>query len=534
MRTATLPDTLLAAAPAAERLLRLLAPWDRARLRATSCALAGVVPHALCAPCLSAMLRHGGPALFRHDATPPAGVALCADHLYDAVAADNAHAVRWLRASAAIPDAPSAAAIVDTAAQWDSRAVLCALLDEEPRLCTGKVLRTALREMRGQVASEVLGRILRRPHGDEHLVDITLVATFCGLASVVEDAVRAHSAAAAAAPHQRQSGAAAATEAAAAAARVGWVDDNDPSAHPMHRIQRLVRAGNLPLAESVASAMFATQPHAFDYDLVRVAADAPRAYDALRWAHAFLAARGVGAHAMAISYAPPLLHGPEPGARGPTWNETLANIAVGNRSDPTAGAIRWLEEHAGFVPDTAHLGAAIGHRSVHAVRYLMGRLRPPLASLAEALVKCVLQKSWRMADLMAAAVAGAGGHHVGRTDDAFAWLLVRVLSANDRCRAYAAALLRRHGLLRSLGGVFLSEIDHYVLSDRELRALAAAGCRLDADRAAWLDWLWPERARKAVPTADLLYAYRLHARYACARPVCDPSFAAEYMSSVVR
>ena len=526
--TAMLPDTLLAAVPAAERLLRLLAPWDRARLRATSRVLAGVVPRALCAPCLSAMLRHGGPALFRHDARPPAGVALCADHLYDAVAADNPHAVRWLRASAAIPDAPSAGEIVDVAARWDSRAVLCALLDEEPRLCTDKVLRTALRAMREHVATELLGRLLRRPHGDERLGDITIEAVFYGLASVVEDAVRAHSAAA---PRQGQSGAAATT----AAARVGWVDGDDPSAHPMDRIKQAIRAGNLPLAESVASAMSAKLPRVFAHALVQMATDAPRAYDALRWAHAFLAARGVGPHTLAISYVPPTLYGPEPGARDPTWNETLADVAVGNRNDPTAGAVRWLEEHAGVVPDIAHLESASKHRSVHAVRHLVGRLRPQLAVLVKMLAECLLRNFWRMADLMAAAVAVASGHHADRTDDAFAWLLLHVLSADDRCRAYAAALLRRHGLLRSLGGAFLREVDRCTPSARHLGALAAAGCRLDADRAAWLDWLWPERARPghAVPTVDLLYAYRLHARYARARSLRPSSSVVERMSWVL-
>ena len=92
-RGVTLDRVLREAAPAAERLVLLLAPWERAWLRLVCRTLAEAVPAAACAPSLSSMVRSGGAALLRYgagDARP------CWAHALVAVEADAADALRWM------------------------------------------------------------------------------------------------------------------------------------------------------------------------------------------------------------------------------------------------------------------------------------------------------------------------------------------------------------------------------------------------------------------------------------------------------
>ena len=86
------------------RLVALLAPWERARLRRVCRTLAGAVPVAACAPSLASMVRArgGGAALLRYgagDARP------CWAHAFVAVEADAADALRWmLHADTGLPE----------------------------------------------------------------------------------------------------------------------------------------------------------------------------------------------------------------------------------------------------------------------------------------------------------------------------------------------------------------------------------------------------------------------------------------------
>lgn len=93
----TLERVAAETAPFRDRLVELLAPWDRARLRTACRTLADVVPARSCAPSLWAMVcaGDGGAALLRHGAgdARPSWI-----HAQLAAAADAADALRWLLA----------------------------------------------------------------------------------------------------------------------------------------------------------------------------------------------------------------------------------------------------------------------------------------------------------------------------------------------------------------------------------------------------------------------------------------------------
>lgn len=98
----TLDAVACHAEPAAQRLVLLLAPWERARLRLTCKALAGTVPAEACFPTLAAMARAGTRvALLRYDMPAPSFTPLTKAHARIAVANDNDDALAWMEACGA-------------------------------------------------------------------------------------------------------------------------------------------------------------------------------------------------------------------------------------------------------------------------------------------------------------------------------------------------------------------------------------------------------------------------------------------------
>ena len=480
------------AAPAVERILRLLLPWDRARLRAVSRALAAAVPAETCAPCFSAMLRRGGPALFRYD-DDYLGYTPANYDVYDAVVADNPHAVRWLCRHASISGLPSTRKLVKLAVRCGSITVLCALLDAHPRHCDTDVLHMAVTAGRERESLELLRRILRTRDdkgGPERRIALDRVANAAaraGLPGVVEAILRT------AAPGDRTR---------RLVNRELFLQDPE-----RERIAWAIRAGDVARAELLIRAATCPPVTVLWWVLLDVAAHSSRAYDMLCWTRDAMCAGGCDPD------------GRE--AEVPGWRDRVFQCAIHAHADTSVGALRWLVDCAGFVPCCYDVMKAMDADNAPCVGYLARHICPALSPIGEILayylfeqlVRALEHGHRRTAEALADALAD--GATPANADDDMPVLLQIGSCADPELRAYAVAVLRRRGLVSPLphGGEFLRMCDRESLTANQLAVLASAGYRLDADRTAWLDWLWPERARKDVPAVLVLYAYRLHARY---------------------
>ena len=571
----SLEDVMRSAAPAAGRVLRLLAPWDRARLRTASRALAAAVPVGSCAPCPTAMLRRGGPGLFVNGAPfgPP-----CEQDLYAALAADNPHAVRWLLGQRRVfARAFSDWALVKLAVAYGSVAVLRALLDRRPSPCDLALLLETMPSKREAAVLELARAtlpLLDARAGDygDNLDAIAGVASCHGYPSVMEEL----SVCAGAAFNDRP-------PCVGAALRVGLsrlVDARGRARMTDGPLYWAVMAGDR--AWAAEELLRTPAPLVGVRELVASAAGSTRAYDMLCLVH--------GAAAAADSSTP------DGDAPTRAWQDRVLGDAMRLSLDPSAGALRWLVERTGFVPGRRHLSKAIRYDAVSHVTPLARLVRPTRGYLERSLVRKLADEHYPTADALSDSLAHASDDVADDGADAWTeyrpvrmydtpvpdgdgdgvavlwddvandgavfavtapapesdagpvaepdagpavdpdadplpatpdgpapdlphglWLLLAIGKLTEpRARAYGAELLRRRGLLPAADGAFLRACDSLPMCPGQLVALAHAGYRMDADRAAWLDWLWPDRARPG-RALDVLHAYRLHARHAAVR-----------------
>ena len=456
----TLSRVVAETAPAAERLVDLLAPWDRARLRLTCRALAGAVPAAACAMSLSAMVRRaGGAGLLRYGAGDAQS---CWMHALIAVEADAADALRWL---------------LGRRVEWST----------DPKHT--RELRHVSLLTASAGAWRVLGPLPSRPEPDD-TVSLLMDAWEGGSEALVAE--RAAAAAECAArgelgyrarnvlrvtiqgawrrdapallvpflrlgarcPYARR-----ATVAAVSMGRRDLVEPGD----------WLTQIGNAPFSLRVAvrSGDLALARTAFDrcgmptkgerrellHDAVQCRRDAPAMLD---WV----------TRALNIDAALLLSCG-----------DQLVTHAV--RGDAVA-ALCWVLQRTGPVPAAELLRRASENDAVACIEHLV--IGVEARSARDLLSRALVGGAFRAASALAP--------HSEPLDGAALVRLMETLQGDsDACHVVRVmSLLRRHALLPAPGPAFLREC---LRSGRQRCALAAAGYRVDADARAWLDSVRP-------------------------------------------
>ena len=471
------------AAPLAERLVWLLAPWDRARLRLTCRALAAAVPAASCAPTLAAMVRApgGGAALLRWgagDARP------CRAHVLVAAEAD---ALRWLLAQ-------------------DAAGALASPLSLQERV------RCAL-PLGGDAARRALRQVCDLREYDHRVMTMDLIDT--GPASAAAEL--------AAAGARRWVGrhawmAYGVLEAACAKRMVLAVA---PFLHPdadttIRRRARLValRLGHRALAEPcdwlreypplvLMCVALSGELGLADAALRHGGGRVPEEH---RWtvlAEAMCAGDGFP---VAIEWAVCAV-GPE-ACRRTLAEQASAMIRSAVRAD-SVDALRWLTEHAGLAYGASELEGVCVWDAAACFAYLAGE--GGVCVTRGMLLDTLVRGSHRTA---AAAAALLGGL------DAAAFVHLAAASSTTASsrfghlcrRARTADALRRRALLPPPGPAFLRACADALQLPEQLDVLVAAGYRVDADVRTWFDSVRPHCAG----TPRRLWAplaHTLHRRY---------------------
>ena len=490
---AALAVAVRAAAPLAALLVWLLAPWDRARLRLTCRALADAVPARSCALSLSAMVRAGGAELLRYGAgdARPRGI-----HALIAAEADVADALRWMERCGL--EAEKIGAMLT-----GHRAIAQPWSVVDP---TVSVLRAALAQGSVDVWHFAGGRSTRRSvfYAAVLLVD----AIRGGLASVAAeyaadlvtatanlpagscpyaepllcDTIRAasrHRMPAVAATFLRLDGRfpRARRKATTALFRMGqgvlvgpcdWAALFGPSL-----LRKAVMAGDAALADATLRGR-AVLAGVRQRVLVWAARARRDAGAMLGWATAAFA---FGADELR------------------TQGPALARAAVGTDG---VDALRWLVEHAGYVPGAAVVRKACKDDAAACIGYLMDR------GLVDTPVRAMLGESRRVTALVLARTRGPLA-----VDSYKALMVSDEYRRSPACTARTASLMRRHALPPAPGMRFLSMCLDAMHDETSLGMLAASGYRIDADLCTWLASVRPHCAgRRWRPLAT-----RLHTRW---------------------
>ena len=451
-------DVLAACVPAAERLVQLLAPWDRARLRLTCRALAAAVPARSCAPTLAAMVRApgGGAALLRYcagDARP------CWVHALVAAEADAADALRWLLPRLDAVGSPVLAEpwrqLARCALRWGSVAAWRVL---EPRLADAgaadgfALLEDAMCGGVESVAAERAALEAGRCGGD-----------VTGVIKVLDTAIKTH-AVGAIAPFLRPDISPPVRHVAGLAALcVGHrslVEPCDwlPTYGPGMLLRAALHGGERELADAAvaeAGGISAGDGRQLLSFAVSGRRDAPAT---IEWV-----VRAIGLEACRFDASDV---------------RALASWAI--RAD-SADALRWLVERAGLVPADPELSDACMQDAIACFRYLVDVAGVCVAR--DMLVDALYAVAPRTAT---AAAAILGGLDV----DAFVSLATGCPDKRDG-RLRTASALRRRALLPAPGPAFLRACVHL---PEPLDVLVVAGYRVDADARTWLDSVRPHCA----------------------------------------
>ena len=433
------------AAPAADRLVALLAPWDRARLRLVCRALAAAVPVGSCAPTLAAMVRARGAGLLRYGAGDAhAGWT----HVLVAVEADAADALRWLLRPGRCAAQDRTWELARLALGMGSVAAWRVVEPLLPRQGLGGASTLLADACLGGCGVLVAERAAAAAYCDDSHDDAHLA-----LLGTIEQAWRMDT------PdvllpflsfrHRTTLYGSFASGAALAMGRRELAEPCDWAGRllPSSLLVAALRGGDLPLAE------LALRRRPPLDAAVCYAAQARRNVPAvLEWAA---------------------------DARGAVDPNEAARYAI--RAD-AVDALRWLSRRAGLVPFSAHeLLMACHHNAAACVAFLADEagVRPASETLCVAL----RSEAYRAAEAVAVRVAPL---------DAAAFVRLAVALSADRCGGVRAmALLRRHALLPAPGPAFLRACADSLRRTRELRALAMAGYRVDADARTWFDSVRP-------------------------------------------
>ena len=460
----TLERTVCGAAPAADGLVRLLAPWDRARLRLTCRALAAAVPVRSCVPSMSAMVRApgGGAALLRYGAgdVRPRWV-----HLLVAAEADAADGMRWLLselgvvAQKVLQRLARAAARTGSAGVWRVLAPRLRLADHP---CAGLWwLRDAMKGGSEPVAAEIAeahaDRMMPRDYMTEEAV---FRLRFCFREAARRDMPSVL------APFLRRVERGPAQYVVARRAvqgahfRMGGPLPVASGGDAASVLCAALLAGRVDLAPEIHRVLVATGGDV-DVDMQRrlleCALQARRnAYETIDWL--------VGTLGLDLRELPP----------------GLARSAV---EADAPDALRWWIERTGSAPHH-HVSRAIRRDSAACFAYLLELGTPPaLGMFAEG----VRSGSHRVMALLAARLRPLSAEQ-------FLRLAGGLSSVSDATGVHAMSLLRRHALLPPPGVAFLRACADTALSRAELCALPMAGYRVDADALGWLDSVRPHCA----------------------------------------
>ena len=496
-----LTHTVSEATPVAERLVGLLAPWDRARVRLTCRALAAAVPARSCAGSLSAMVRAGGAELLRYgagDARP------CWTHVLIAVEADAADALRWMlrcddddrsgdvdrgraphRWRSVALDVPRVALRMGSVAVWrllgpspsPSRA-------EAPPCYPFMLLCDAIQ---GGAESLVVECAAAAAGAASAHIDPSLwrfmvhCATVTNMSAAIEPFLR---------PSDDRppwlSDAAA-----RAALRMGRRDLLAP--HDWRAmlgitfLKDAVHGGQLDLAEAaLRDGVFNA---CTDRALLRQAMEARCNSPAvIEWAVATC-------RLSALTLPRDTRH----------W----ARVAIDHDG---AAALRWLVERAAYAPDDAMLDYACRADAVACVRYLHRELamRPTQSAFTAALAEGAHHAASVVAPCVAPLDAQAFVALIRGPDAAVVAGHV-VFTSTTRHALRAMAMLRRHRLLPTPDAGFLRLCATELHKAHELRMLAVAGYPVDTpELRGWLDFVRPRCAPGSCHEQD---AADLHARW---------------------
>ena len=490
-----LPRVVAEAAPVASRLVWLLAPWDRARLRLTCRALADAVPARSCALSLSAMVRAGGTELLRYGA----GDARPRDvHVLIAVEADAVDALRWMQSRGDVwrvagSDAFSLLLRLQALRQgsvgvWR----LAGGRASTPASQVNDMLHSAIRgglvciaaqyaeDLAAAMAVGSAGPASYAEHGARQAIHLAsrrdmpaVVVAFLRLGDrfpvVCHKAAQAlfrmgHGSLAGPCDTAELFGASLLRKA-AMAGEVALVDAElrRLPARVDAKLRRHLDRGDEELGRRQS---FGVGPHA--------ALDGR--YRVLLWA--MRARRNAAAMLDAVTAAL-ALDADELRTAGPA----LAPVAVDGDG---ADALRWLVERAGYAPDDELLYRAAATDAVACVAYLMDL---GVGAVADVLACTMGMWSWRVTALVAS--------RADRPLGVRAFLQLAFMNAMDDRRAYetdnrrtyamrAASLLRKHALVPAPCEGFLRVCTESGHDEASLRLLAAAGYRIDADLCTWL------------------------------------------------
>lgn len=478
-----LSDAVESAAPAAQLLLAVLAPWDRARLRLVCHALAAAVPARSCAPTLAAMVRapDGGAALLRYGAgdARPRWV-----HALVAVEADAADALRWMLGMR--PDWPQIRRLQELALRWGSAASWHVL---RPMASATSCLAEASALLNDALAGRSVALVAECAATAAALV--ARAATPAGLdddearplACALYAARPADVAVAAATPFLRPDvGRALGREARLVALRAGhralaepydWVDAADGR---LRLLFAALRGGDLGLAQEAREAHGAPLL-AFEQHLCATSAlMAPRnLVAAVRWVTCTMGFDG-----------------------GDTESPVQQEILL--RCDAVDG-LCYLVQRTGIRPADAMLHEACLHGAAACVRYLVDDVG--LVPTRDMLLDTLLAGHY---DALAALAAHAAPLGVAELVD----LLGQSKMSEEGRVVRAVAALRRHALLPPPGPELARALLAMWPSQPALEYVAAAatGHPVDADHRAWMDAderTWDDFAAAAVtgPTRDL-------------------------------
>ena len=465
------------AVPVAARLVDLLVPWDRARLRLTCRALAETVPAAACAVSFSAMVvRFGGAGLLRYgagDARP------CWAHVLVAVEADAADALRWLLGRFSV-DHDRAWDLQCLALRTGSCAAWRIVKPLAPRATLDGAMRLAWQAVAGGSESLSAECAAAAAAKAEESPDALRPEFLCAVLYWTE---RRDLPAAVLVPFLRLCGTGRLAHdnvqrITLAALRMGRRDLAEPCDwqarfEPLSLLKDAVRVGDLALAEAALSALgetlttdarlgvlchaFRGTPATIEWTMRRLAIDA--AYLEQELHRVLLAVLG--------------------------WD--------------AVDALRWLVEHTGHVPVATYMGVACANDAVGCIAYLAEKGVCPTWDMLYAALEQDVHRA-----------ACAVFSRLDRADVAAFVRVVKKLAAYKtsgvvRC----AAMLRRHALLPAPGPAFLRACLDSLRGRWELGALVVAGYRIDADARTWLDSVRPHCAgtprRVWRPLAHALY-----------------------------
>ena len=464
----TLDGVARCAEPAAQRLVWLLPPWDRARLRLTCRALAAAVPTEACYPTLTAMARAGGAALLRYDVPAPAGATLGKTHARVAVVSDNADALAWMEACGAFAwrtDPAHASWLVDESLAAGSARALRFALDRSGRRPDYGMLRQCRGGWSGALARELVAPLVAEPSsyavGDivetvEALGEIAIPTEVPLVVGALLDAWPRRPLPAAVAALALMAGLRARAEPADWEATCG-----------IRLLGLALVGGALDLAERALAAGLWPGGASLDDALMHASYCARDAPAVLAWVRS----RSSGVFR--------------------TSRIDCESLAFGAIEGDADAMLRWLVERddddddddddggGRLAPRSYHLYHAIDADSPRVVSFLVGALCvSPTKTLADALCSGSFATAEALAPL-------ATPLDVTTFVD---------VALRCRWRARAMLLLRRHGLTPPPTRELLARCVADLGPAGRLAALAEAGYRVDGDLAQWTDSLRPHLA----------------------------------------